>query len=386
MTPTSPLYSIQDSAGAEFLPYGPSDAGVVVVESFGEFEAEYAAIRRGAGIMELPQRGLIEVRGADRLDFLHRFLTHDTLSLDDGQGRRAFLLSRQGRIDADMIVLQNNDRTLLDIDRFAAAHVTAELNKFLFTEDVQVADCSDAFVHLTLHGPHAAPLLGAAATQTDGDRAADLEPLHHRQAVISDQSCVVYRHDETGETGLHLLVPTGSAGAVYTALADASGGLVPEVEGGVRRTIHGRGIGWLAYNTARIEAGTPIYHVDFGPDSLPHETGLLDAAVSFTKGCYVGQEVVARMHNLGHPKRRLVGLRFADETLPIAGSQLFEPTGDTSKTIGALTSSALSPMLGNVAIGFAMIRWGKHQPGTTVSVHAEGTQVEGAVQDLSFLH
>lgn len=385
MSHTDPLHSIQDSAGAQFLPYGPSDAGVVVVESFGEFEAEYAAIRRGAGIMESSQRGLVEVAGADRLDFLHRFLTHDTLSLDDGQGRRAFLLNRQGRIEADMVVLQMKDRTLLDVDLFAVAHVTAELNKFLFSEDVQVANASDTYIHLSLHGPNAAPLLDAVAEGSDGDRGTELESLQHGRMVIAGECCLVYRYDETGETGLHLLTPSRGAATIYTALADAVGGLVPGVEGGVRRKLHGRGIGWLAFNTARIEAGTPIYHVDFGPDSLPHETGLIDQAVSFTKGCYVGQEIVARMQNLGHPKRVLTGLRFTDETLPIAGALLFSSGGDTSKPIGAVTSSTLSPMLGNIAIGFAMIRWGKHRTDTTVSVHAEGKQVEGSVQELSFL-
>ena len=385
MPDSSPLRSIQESAGAAFLPYGPSDAGVEVVESFGEFEAEYAAIRRGAAVMEMPQRSLVEVTGADRLEFLHRFLTHDTVSLGDGEGRRAFLLSRQGRVEADMVVLQNQDRTLLAIDRFQAAHVTAELNNFLFSEDVQLADHGDRIVHITLHGPQAAALIGAAATGTDSDGAAALKSLHHCPVEIAAQRCVVYRLDETGESGLHLLVPSAEAPGVYQALADAAGGLVPDVEGGVRRAIQGRGIGWLAYNTARIEAGTPIFHVDYGPDSLPHETGLLDQAVNFTKGCYVGQEVVARMQNLGHPKRLLVGVRFEDDHLPVAGSPMFEPD-ESRKAIGAVTSSTLSPMLGNVAIGFAMVRWGKHQKGTAVAVHADGNVVEGTVQELTFLH
>src|SRR5690606_32624583 len=114
-----------------------------------------------------------------------------------------------------------------------------------------------------------------------------------RDVTIAQAEVTVYRRDDAGAPGLHLIVPRDRAGDVYKALLEPVGGLVPEVEGGVRRAITGRGIGWLAYNTARIEAGTALYCVDFGPDSLPAETGprTMAEAVSFTKGCYLGQEI-----------------------------------------------------------------------------------------------
>ncbi|MCC7406605.1 MAG: aminomethyltransferase family protein, partial [Phycisphaeraceae bacterium] len=143
-----------------------------------------------------------------------------------------------------------------------------------------------------------------------------------------------------------------------------------------KRTILGRGIGWMAYNTARIEAGSPLFHVDFGPDSLPHETAILSQAVSFTKGCYLGQEIVARMQSLGHPKRLLVGLRLPDDRLPIAGSQVLTADG---QVVGAVTSSTLSPLLGQTAIALAVVKWGRHEPGTTLRVAAEGAIVDARV-------
>ncbi len=141
-----------------------------------------------------------------------------------------------------------------------------------------------------------------------------------------------YRLDDTGAMGLHLFVPTDDAEMLYEKLLSAAGfdpeaDAEPDADYAQRRreTLRGRPIGWLAYNTARIEAGTPIFHVDFGHDSLPGETGLLDHAVSFNKGCYIGQEIVARMKNLGHPKRLLVGLKFPDQKLPVAGTQVPRP-------------------------------------------------------------
>ncbi len=319
-------------------------------------------------------------------------LTHDTNSLTPGQGRQAFLLGKTGRIIADMIILHEAQRTLLDLDLFQAATLPAELEKYIFTEDVQLIDRSAAFAYLALHGPAGATLLEALGAAGG----AGLQPLQHQEVTIVGRPCVLYRRDETGSPGLHLIVPHDGALEVYEALAKAVGGLTPLVEGGVVRPIRGRGIGWAAYNTARIEAGTPLFHIDFGPDSLPHETGILNETVSFTKGCYLGQEIVARMQNLGHPKRVLVGLKFVDDSMPIAGAQVMEapegisdpqghPIANTGKIIGAITSSTVSPLLGGVAIAFATVKWGMHQPGTMVAVPAEGRMAPGKVQILSFL-
>ncbi|MCX5660066.1 MAG: hypothetical protein NTW19_10135 [Planctomycetota bacterium] len=404
----SPLRTLQESQGATFIPYGPADAAVELVDTFGEYQAEYAAIRKGVGILETPHLGVVEAKGADRLEFLHRMLTNDTRTLTPGQARRAFLLGKTGRIIADAIVLQLEGRTLLDLDIFQARTLPADLEKYLFTEDVQLADATSRFGQLGLHGPAAVALLEAAgATGLAG-----LEPLRGREITCAGAACVVYRRDVTAALGLQLLVPREAFVAVYTKLAELVSGLRPQVEGGVIRSIRGRGIGWLAFNTARIEAGSPLFHVDFGPDSLPHETGLIHETVSFTKGCYLGQEVVARMQNLGHPKKLLVGLKFDDDRMPIAGTGVMEPpepatpaatdgasttataaatptpapSGSTSgRVIGAVTSSTLSPLLGGKAVAFAMMKWGLHKADTKVVVPAEGQMVPAKVQALTFV-
>ena len=137
-------------------------------------------------------------------------------------------------------------------------------------------------------------------------------------------------------------------------------------------------MGWEAFNTARIEAGTPLFHIDFGPDSLPGETGLLTHCVSFTKGCYLGQEIVARMQNLGHPKRIVTGFKAHTNALPVAGTQVLEHADDTThdpahaKVVGGITSSTAAPLLGGTPVGLAVMKWGHHTPGTHARVAVEG--------------
>lgn len=381
----------QEEAGATFVPYaGTGASGVAMVDTFGEYEAEYAAIRKGVGIMHLPHRAVVEVRGKDRLDFLHRMLTQDIRALEPGQSARAFLLGNTGRIEADLHVLSLDDRTYLETDVYAAGELPAKLDKFLFTEDVQLRDVSPQYVRLALLGPAA----GKLWQQIAGVDLAGMEPGEHRLCAWPPTAVLAWRLDETGSLGLQLIVPAEHALGLYQKLASEVGGLTPDVDPatgvGPRRPIVGRGVGWLAYNTTRIEAGTPLFHLDFGPDSLPHETALVPQTVSFTKGCYRGQEIVARMQHLGHPKKLLVGLKLKDDRQPVTGAPVMdvaaEPAEASAKAVvGAVTSSTVSPMLGSTAVALAMVKWGRHTPGTVVQVAAEGSKVPATVQSLRFL-
>lgn len=367
-----PLIAVQLAAEASLMHYGT----VELVETFGHYEAEYAVIRKGAGVFDAPQLGVVKVTGADRADFLHRFVTNQVKELKTGDVRRAFLLTRAGRIAADMMIIAQEGQHLLVLDRCDAQSLVDQLDKFLFAEDVQLANVSDRHRVITVHGPQAAMLLNALGAKD----LHTLEPLRAAATPLADKPAMVYRHDLTGAMGLHAVVELEHAPAIYQALITAMEGLTPEVQGGVKRSVTARGIGWMALNTARIEAGSSLYHIDFGPDSLPHEAGCLPHAVSFTKGCYLGQEIVARMQSLGHPKKLIVGLSFKDDRLPLAGAQVFDEDGAT--LIGGVTSSCLSPLKGNTAIALAMMKWAKHNEGTNVVVTAEGAQVPAVVKKL----
>jgi len=390
----SPLHDTLAATDATFLPYGPGNeegSAVELVETFGNYHAEYAAIRKGVGIFDTPHRAAIRLTGADRIDLLHRFLTNQVQTLEPGEATRGFLLNNKGRIMADLVVAHRADDTLLLLDAVDAPAVAEEFENLLFTEDVQIQDQSATHSHLALHGPAALKLITTALPDF-----ADAGKLKHGKLATHD-TLVALRWDTCGSPGVELLLPREELAGRYETLTRAVGGIVPDVDadaagGGAKRPIVGRGIGWLAYNTARIEAGTVLFHVDFGPDCIPQETGSIDHTVSFTKGCYRGQEVVARVQHLGKPKKQLVGLRFEDDQMPIAGSQVFAPEDpdnleakSTGAVIGAVTSSTTSPMRSNHAIALAMIKQGYLQAGTKLLVPAEGEMVVATVGALRSL-
>ncbi|MBL4702075.1 MAG: hypothetical protein JKX85_12545 [Phycisphaeraceae bacterium] len=313
-----------DRTNPVWMSFGPTEQAVDVIESFGHYEAEYAAIRKGVGILHMPWVGLVNMGGSDRLAFLNNLVTHDVKSLTPNQVRRCYLLSKQGRIDADLLVLQQEGNCLLLTDCFASARVADELGRYIFAEDVDLQNITEQWETLGLFGPAAMRVLEAAVGEST---LIELAVDTFTQVQLQDTQCLLVRQDMGNTPGVLLLVKANALDAVYGSLIQQVGGIVPDIDQskddnptGPKRDLVGRAIGWSAYNTARIESGVPMFRVDFGPDCLPHETSILKQTVSFTKGCYLGQEVVARMESRGHPKRKLVGIKFDSTDLPIAGS------------------------------------------------------------------
>jgi folate-binding protein YgfZ len=221
---------------------------------------------------------------------------------------------------------------------------------------------------------------------------------------------VVFRDDVTGAAGYTVLSPADRASAVYGLLRDSGADpepVTPEALRGRSGTLGSRvrlrAIGWHAFNVARIEAGRPLYNIDFGPDSLPAQSGVLHERVSFTKGCYLGQEVVARMHSRGHSKSLLVSVRVervkieaapaADATeesrpeqyvQPGTGAALFVPPAPGAAVgapVGAVTSSCVSPLLGSAPICLAQVKQEAAKAGSAVLVEAEGQLLRGEVRE-----
>lgn len=366
-------------ADLEYLPYGPSDQPeqmCEVVATFGEVEAEYAAIRRGAGLMDCPQRGTLLVTGEDRTAFLNSMLTNELKDLTAGTARRAFWLNRQGRIDADVTVVETGEHVLIDVDIHQAQATLESLDKFIFTEDATIKNVSDEMHRISIHGPRVLEVIA----QASGDEDFRLNDGCCAKIIIADHELIIARMDVTGDIGVELFVPLDHTAAVWQRLLETDESLGKPGE-------RVRPIGWYAFNIARIEGGTPLFNIDFGPTNLPHETGVLRERVSFTKGCYLGQEIVARMESLGKPKQTLVGLRVSSDLLPIAGAQVFakDESGEMGDQIGVVTSSTLSPMLGASPIAFAMLKTAHAELGNAVLVNAEGEQVAAGVHALRFL-
>ena len=360
------------AATVEYIPYGQASQ---IISNFGDVEREYAAIRRGAGLLDSAHRGTLMLTGslADRRDFLNRMLTQQLKDLALGDARQAFWLNRAGRIQADLFVIELGDKMLVDVDIHQAASAVATLQEFLVAEDIAIQDVSEHYHHIAIHGPDADRVI-ARQLQLDGFT---LDVGHGKAYLVDSVEVVVARRDQTGGPGLELIVPVDKVEWLWQRL------LASTDSADVRRV---RPIGWHAYNIARIEAGTPLFNIDFGPTNLPHETAILSQRVSFTKGCYLGQEIVARMENLGRPKQTLFGLRIESDSLPVDGSAVYErqTDGAPGEQIGLVTSSTLSPMLGAMPVAFAMLKTAKAGLGNTVLVDAEGQRVDARITALQF--
>lgn len=319
-----------------------------------EPQQQAAAVRRGAGLFALPHRGVVEVEGRDARRWLNGMISNDVSGLEpDGErsGCYAALLTRIGRIVADLHVLARPAGFWLELERSAASDVVGRLAKYVIADDVRLADRSDAWLRLALEGPDAPDLLGRASA---GALPA-LGPESGCSLEIAGVACVAAAWSWSGEAGYQLFVPPSGGAAVTEALAAAGG------PGGlVRGTPE-------ALEVLRVEAGVPRLGFELGEDVLPPEARL-EHAVSTTKGCYTGQEVIARIRSRGAVAHLLVGL--ACEGEPPARGSAVEVEG---RAVGEVTSAVRSPVAGAIALAF--VRRACAEPGQEVRVGGRPARV-----------
>jgi folate-binding protein YgfZ len=397
----TPLFELHAQGDALLSSYGNSPSGdpvAALVEAFDPVEIEYASIRSHAAIFDQPHRATLAVTGPDRLEFLNRMVTQELKGFEAFSACGSFWLNRKGRIDGDLRLLNLPDRVLIDVDVHAVERTLTGLSSFIIIEDCRVEDQSERWHRMSMHGPAAAALAARCSVPIAGNAVAEIRPGQASIVRIGGEGgaeVVVDRRDICGEIGLEMLVPVERAAEAYEAIStpwSARQGRQVTPSGELARRI-----GWHALNIARIENGTALYLADFGPDSLPHETGqaTLHDRVSFKKGCYLGQEVVARMNALGHPKQRLVGLRIEAPTgeakpmamglpdLPqaVTGTAVVASDEPTAAVVGAVTSSCFAPMLGQTHIAFAMVKWSHAQEGTKVWVQLDNRRLAATVRE-----
>src|SRR4029077_19716344 len=321
MAKQSTLSTFHKSNGAQFV----GRDGWLLPAHFGNVAAEYAAVRSAVGLMDLSYRGLLQVTGPDRLSFLQGMLSNDLRALKPFAGQHATLLTQQGKVIADVRVLCALNSFYLDFLENLKEKILAHLNRYLVADEVEIADRSSEYATLSVQGPQSEALLRKLVGQAE----LPAHSLQHAMVNIDATAiCAVYA-SHTGETGFDLIAPIANLPNIAHRLTEAG------------KQFAAAWVGEEAQNILRIEAGIPRYGVDFTEDNLLLEVGL-DDAVSFTKGCYLGQEVVERIRSRGHVNKRLCGLLLDSAVAADAGDQLHAD----GKEAGRMTSSVISPRLG----------------------------------------
>jgi folate-binding protein YgfZ len=357
MAEQTPLYDVTARAGAAFV----EDAGYSVPAHFGDPAAEYNEARAGAVLFDLSPHGKVEVTGPDARSFLHNLSTNDVKNLPPGTGCEAFLTTARAKVVAYLtlwLLPEDTPSFWLDLAPGTADKVLQHLDHFLISEQVEFADHTRAFAQVHLAGPRSRAVLDQAL----GGPLPELGPLHLTRTTFNGTPCQVRRHDRLGLPGYDLVCPGTHAVAVWQRLAGA--GAKPA--------------GRQAYEALRVEAGTPRQGVDVDEETFAPEAGRTRQAISYTKGCYLGQEPIVMARDRGHVNRALMGLKLAGGPVP-HNSPLYRE----GKEVGRVTSSVVSPRLGT-AIALAYVRRGHQEPGTALEVEAEGQRRAAEVAPLPF--
>jgi folate-binding protein YgfZ len=367
-----PLHEFQASLGANFTTINSAE----VVADYGDPPAEHAALHETAGVIDFSFRSRLCLTGADRVRFLHGQITNDVKKLQFGEGCYAALTTTKGKMQSDLNVFVLQDELLLDFEPGFGAMVTERLEKYIVADDVQVLDVSSLYGLLTVQGPKAGIAVRAIGLF---DEIPD-QPLGSVKVTdVTLGEIYLVKHARLDycrlltsvatTAGFDLFVPADSLGAVADKLIAAA------------RSLGGNACGWTAFETARIEAGIPRFGVDMDETNLPLECGIEARAVSYAKGCYIGQEVLNRIHSIGHVNRELCGLRLADDlqTLPVKGDKLFRH----DKEVGYITSTVSSPRLkAKIALGY--VRRDAFVMGTELTIRTEAGQSRVRVVELPF--
>lgn len=331
----------------------------------------YRALRDDAGLLDRSDRSRLRLTGADRRSYLQGLLTNDIVALTPGTGCYAAILTPQGRMIADMRVLETGEEILLDLPGPAGQTVFDRLEGFVFSEDVQVADVTASLAQLGVFGPRAGAVLSRAFAEEGSDGPAgvqrfdDMRLYENVWLPFGGGRALVVRSDEIGVAGFEVLLDVGARESLRAAMIAAGAVELSET----------------ATEVCRIEAGRPAFGRDMHGDTIPLEAGIEDRAISQTKGCYVGQEIIIRVLHRGHGRvaRRLVGLAL-DHGAPTPGAGDVIRAGE--RQIGAVTSAALSAALDRpIALGY--VHRDFTEPGT--EVHIGETGARAVVSALPFV-
>jgi tRNA-modifying protein YgfZ len=350
-------------------------AGRSVVLAYGSAEAEYQALREHAVVVDRSHRTRLRLEGPKAVETVTGLVTNDIGALEAGQGCYAAALTPKGKIVADLRIFREGDAVLVDSSARAGVGWLAMVRKYVNPRMSPYRDVSAELRDIGVFGANARHVV-SAMTGVHATALGILTPFSHVSLSLTvdgrDHHVVVARVPDLGLEGFELFAPADAADLLWTRAVEAKA--VP--------------MGLEAWDVARVEAGRPEWGVDADDNTIAQEANFDELhAISYTKGCYVGQEVVARVHFRGHVNRHLRGLRAAGAEPPRSGAVLFD---DTGKQVGDVRSAVSSPRLGGLALGMVrrevelgtslVARWHDAPPETDAA--PAGAGAVGAAREL----
>ena len=337
-------------------------AGHRIVQTYSTLAAEYTALRERAALVDRSHRARVRLSGPKAAEMVAGLVTNDTQALQPGQGQYAAALTAKGKIVADLRIFVQDGGILTDTGVRAGDGWRAMVKKFVNPRLAPYADETDSVRALGIFGPNAR-LVVEQITGINSTALSILPPYSHVTVALDGVPVMVAHTPELTNGGYDLFVPAAAFDAVWDAAAKA--GALP--------------CGLAAWEVARVESGRPEWGLDMDDTTLTQEANLDEwQAISYTKGCYVGQEVVARVHFKGHVNRHLRGLRAAGQEGPASGAAVHDESG---KVVGDVRTSVRSPRLGAIALG--MVRR-EIDPGTTLTARWDGGEQAVEVCALPF--
>jgi folate-binding protein YgfZ len=357
MPQLSPLHDLTTHQGAVYV----EEEGWQMPAHFGDAMEEYQTALNGCVIFDRSHCGKTETVGPEAGRFLHNLCTNDVMKLEPGTGCAAYLTTGQAKIVACAVIYrpalpEGKESYHLDVGPGMGPKVAGHLGRYLISERLEIVDRTLEWAQVHVAGALARSVLGKAF----GDFSALFD---NRTETLGDVSCQIRRAEPLGLPGYDLLCPVADAQKLWSTVTAAGA----------------RPAGLETYHVLRIEAGTPQYGIDVDETNLPQEVGQIEQTVSFTKGCYIGQETVARIRTYGHVNRYLAGLTVAGDATVPHGAKVYRESQET----GVVTSSALSSRLHKV-LALAYLRRGHQQAGTTVEIETAGSRRSAEVSDLPF--
>jgi len=320
----------------------------------GAWLPEYRAAREAVALIDKNYRAYLRFTGPDRVRYLNAILTNNIKDLSPGRGIVSLFLNPQGRIQAEIETYATTESLFCVSYAMIRESLVPALDKFIIMDDVVLTDETETFGTLALEGPNAADLV-RKLTSVD---LASLNDLSFQETSVSGISCGLTKRSPGGIGGAEFLAARGDLSRLWDTLR-------AEVEKAA-----GRAMGYRALSALRLEQGVPWFGYDFGDKQIPHEAGLEHSHISYTKGCYTGQEIVERVRSRGQVNRERVLVKFDSKEPPATGATLIAD----GKESGHVTRAAFSPAL-QTAIGMAYVRREKSEAGSQLSCQSSTVTV-----------